>query len=208
MGATGTLRLTSPVVFGQTVIAPLIPDLLASHPELKVDLIFTDSVVDIVSQGIDVAIRIAPLKDSGLIAKKLTDNPRIICAAPTYLERHGKPATLAELENHACLILHGLESWPFVVDGQTTHVKVNGRLATSSVYTIHTACIDGLGIAMMTYWDVKQQLSDGSLVQLEFADGKLSDLAVWAIFPTRQFLPQRVKVFLDELQKILNVSHT
>ncbi|HSI44494.1 MAG TPA: LysR family transcriptional regulator [Methylotenera sp.] len=206
IGATGLLKITAPVVFGQTVINPMIPALLNSHPLLKVDLVFTDNIVDIVSQGMDLAIRIAPIKSSDLVAKKIAENPRIICASPEYLESHGVPQSLEDLRHHDCLVLHGMEYWPFVKDGQPHPIKINGRLHTSNLDTIRTSAVNGLGIALMAFWDVKQQLHEGSLIAIQLEDAHLDKLAISAVFPTRHYVPMRVRVFLDSLQKALDVT--
>lgn len=105
--ASGVLKVTAPSVFGQSVIMPLIPDLLAEHPALRVDLTLSDSIVDIVGLGIDVAIRIATLRDSALIARPLAPNPRVLCASPAYLKHHGIPATMSHsVARNALLALH------------------------------------------------------------------------------------------------------
>ncbi|MAP27012.1 MAG: LysR family transcriptional regulator [Alteromonadaceae bacterium] len=205
-GAVGILKITAPVVFGQTVINPLIQNLLTSHPLLNLDLVFTDNIVDIVGQGMDLAIRIAPIKNSSLVAKKLANNRRLICASPQYLATHGTPKSLDELKLHGGLILHGMEYWPFDKDGYSYPTKIKGRLHTSSLDTIRIAAINGVGIALMTYWDVRQHLLEGSLIEIELNDASLDDLAIWAVFPTRHYIPERVKVFLDSLQKALNAA--
>lgn len=207
-GATGTLRVTAPVVFGQSHINPFIPELLKQNPAMRVDLVFTDSIVDLVSQGMDLAIRVAPMKSSGLVARKLADNPRLLCAAPQYLERHGIPRSLEELKSHECLILHGMEFWPFKKGVNLHPLRMSGRLYTSSLDTILTATLNGLGIALMTYWDVRQQLVEGSLVEIQLEDASLEELAIWAVFPTRLFMPARVSVFLKQLEITLNTRNS
>lgn len=102
-GATGLLRVTAPVTLGRKRILPIIPGLLEENPRLRIELDLNDAMVDIVASGVDLAIRIAPLKDSGLIARRLVDNPKLIYAAPAYLERHAAPRTIDDLEHHECL---------------------------------------------------------------------------------------------------------
>lgn len=204
-GATGTLKITAPVVFGQTIIDPMIPELLQQHPTLKVDLMFTDNIVDIVGHGFDLAVRIAPIKSSGLIAKKLADNPRILCASPDYLMKHGTPLTIDDLQKHDCLVLHGMEQWPFLISGQPNPVRMNARIYTSSLDSIRKAAINGVGLALMTFWDVKQQLQDGSLIEVKLEDASFDKSAIWAVYPTRHFVPGRVRVFLDNLRRAIQV---
>lgn len=104
-------------MFGQAIVLPLLPSLLERHPDLRVDLDLSDRVQDIVGQGLDLALRVATLGDSELVARRLAANPRLLCAAPRYLRAHGTPATLADLEHHQCIGLHAVARWPFMVDG-------------------------------------------------------------------------------------------
>lgn len=124
------------------------------NPSLRVDLTLTDGVVDIAASGLDIAIRVAPLHASNLIATRLADNPRVLCASPAYIRKFGKPLTTGNLTGHSCLLLHGMDDWPFVIDGKLQRVPVNGRFAASTVDAIRAACISGSGLALMTYWDV------------------------------------------------------
>jgi DNA-binding transcriptional LysR family regulator len=196
---SGILRITAPSVFGQTIILPLLSSLMEMHPGLQIDLDLSDRVMDIVGQGLDLALRVAPLEDSELVAKKLAPNPRIICAAPGYLQRHGRPSTLAELDAHHCIVLRAIPRWPVVVEGQLQRKRVKGRVVISSVDAARTAALQGLGVTMLTYWDVYQQLAAGSLVNIELQDVSMEDLFVWAVTPTRRYVPTRVKVFLNAL---------
>lgn len=198
--ATGVLRLTAPSVFGQSIVMPLLTGLLQHHPELRVDLDVSDRVIDIVGQGLDLALRIAPLDDSELVARRIAANPRLICAAPSYLKRCGRPSTLADLKCHDCIVLQAIPRWPILVDGELQRRRTSGRVSTSSVDAVRTAAMQGLGLAMLTYWDVFRQLADGSLVRIELQDASMEDLSVWAITPTRRYMPTRVKVFLDALE--------
>lgn len=197
---TGMLRMSTPSVFGQTIVLGVLPRLLAQHPELRVDLNVSDRVVDIVAQGFDLALRIAPLVDSELVARKIAANPRVICAAPDYLKRRGTPRVADDLDNHDCLLLEAIPRWPLVKDGTLYRKRVAGRLQTTSVDAVRTAALRGLGLAMLTYLDVCKQLQEGSLIQVQLQDVSMEQLAVWAITPTRRFVPRRVKVFLEALE--------
>jgi DNA-binding transcriptional LysR family regulator len=112
-GLSGVLKVTAPNVIGHAVIVPLVAELIAEHPALRVDLVLSDGVVDITSAGLDIAIRVAPMKPSDMIATRLADNPYVLCAAPAYLARFGQPATIAELAAHPCIRLHAMDTWPF-----------------------------------------------------------------------------------------------
>lgn len=202
-GVSGVLRLTAPSVFGQTIVLPVLAALLERHPELRVDLDLSDRVVDIVGQGLDLALRVATLEDSELVARRIAANPRVICASPRYLERHGVPSRLADLDAHQCIVLHAVPRWPLVVDGELQRRRMNARITTSNVDAARTAAMQGLGLAMLAYWDVHRQLGDGELLGVTLEDASMEDLSVWAVMPTRRYLPTRVKVFLDALEQAL-----
>lgn len=202
--ASGVLKVTAPTVFGQSVIMPLIPALLAEHPALRVDLTLSDSIVDIVGLGIDVAIRIATLRDSGLIAHPLAPNRRVLCASPNYLERHGVPTTMDALLNHRRIALHGMPYWPFMRGGEPVAMRAEGVFSANSVEAVRTASRQGLGVAMLTYWDVRDDLDTGALHLVELEDVTPEELFITAILPTRQHVPHRVRVFLEHLEAVLH----
>lgn len=202
--ASGVLKVTAPTVFGQSVIMPLIPALLAEHPALRVDLTLSDSIVDIVGLGIDVAIRIATLRDSGLIARPLAPNRRVLCASPNYLERHGVPTTMDALLNHRRIALHGMPYWPFMRGGEPVAMRAEGVFSANSVEAVRTASRQGLGVAMLTYWDVRDDLDTGALHLVELEDVTPEELFITAILPTRQHVPHRVRVFLQHLEAVLH----
>ena len=202
--ASGVLKVTAPTVFGQAVIMPLIPALLEEHPALRVDLTLSDSIVDIVGLGIDVAVRISTLRDSTLIARPLAPNPRVLCASPLYLELHGIPATMDALLSHRRIALHGMPFWPFMRDGETVSMRVEGVFSANSVEAVRTASRQGLGVAMLTYWDIRDDLAAGSLCVVELEDVDPEQLFITALLPTRQHVPHRVGVFLQRLEAVLN----
>lgn len=202
-GAVGLLRLTAPSGFGRRNILPLVPELLSVNPGLRIDVQLTEDVVDIVNRGIDVAIRIAPLKDSSLIAKQITDNPRVVCASPAYLQQYGVPEILSDLSQHNCLRLTNVLQWTFEGDGQTTSLSVDGRFSSSNVEGVREMCLQGIGIAQLTWWDVSQELEEGKLVQIHLRDVSPQHLSVWALLPTTRHLPRRVSMFIDVLKKSL-----
>lgn len=204
--ASGVLKVTAPSVFGQSVIMPLIPDLLAEHPALRVDLTLSDSIVDIVGLGMDVAIRIATLRDSALIARPLAPNPRVLCASPAYLKHHGIPATMDALSGHRRIALHGMPYWPFMRDGDAVAIRAEGVFSANSVEAVRAASRQGLGVAMLTYWDVRDDLDAGTLRLIELQDVSPEQLYITAILPTRQHVPHRVGVFLERLESVLGTN--
>ncbi|RBL68390.1 LysR family transcriptional regulator [Pseudomonas sp. MWU13-2625] len=203
--AKGVLRMTAPSVFGQSIVVPMLSRLLEAHPDLSVDLDLSDKVIDIVGQGLDLALRLAPLGDSELVAKRVTSNPRVICASPDYLRRNGRPTKLTELAAHHCIQLQAIPRWPFIIDGELTRKRINGRVNTSSVDAVRSAAIQGLGLAMLTSWDIIRQVRDGKLEIVELQDAEMEDLSVWAVTPSRRFTPMRVKIFLGALEDELDM---
>lgn len=199
-GLRGVLRITAPNRIGRALVVPLVVRLIGENPLLHVDLTFTEGIVDIVAAGIDVALRVAPLQASELVAVKLADNPRVLCAAPSYIAGHGCPERLGDIDRHACLTLHAMEVWSFLQGGRTVAKRVTGRLAASSVDTVHAACLAGAGLALLTYWDVAQDMAGNALVPITLSDAEPERLAIWAVLPTRQHMPARVRRFIDTLK--------
>ncbi|WP_119681707.1 LysR family transcriptional regulator [Indioceanicola profundi] len=202
-GATGLLRVTAPVTLGRKRIMPIVHELLDENPRLRIELDLNDAMVDIVASGVDLAIRIAPLKDSGLIARRLVDNPKLIYAAPAYLNRHGAPRTIEDLAKHECLTFTNFTHWQFVVDGKERSVPVSGRFSSSSVDGFLSACVAGLGLAQLSAWDVQDEVANGTLVPVPIAGASPRDLAVWAVFPSRRQVLPKLRVFLNRFQKSL-----
>ena len=202
-GATGQLRITAPSGFGRLTIIPLLPALMAENPELKIDFQLSDNVTDIVGLGYDVAIRIAPLRDSRLVAQRLADNPRVLCASPDYLARCGTPHMLADLHQHNCLRLSGVPQWSFMIDDHISSVSVEGRFSGSNVEGVRTLCVSGSGIAQLSAWDVQEELAAGELREIALRDAQPQLLGVWALFPTARHLPTRVTVFLNALKQAM-----
>ncbi|MEH6664755.1 MAG: LysR family transcriptional regulator [Brevundimonas sp.] len=202
-GATGLLRVTAPVTLGRKRILPILPALLEENPRLRIELDLNDAMVDIVAAGVDLAIRIAPLRDSGLIARRLVDNPKLIYAAPAYLERHGAPRTIDDLEHHECLTWTTFTHWQFLVDGKERQVRVSGRFSSTSVDGFLSACVAGLGLAQLSTWDAMDEVARGGLVPVPIEGAAPRDLAIWAVFPSRRQVLPKLRVFLDRFRASL-----
>ncbi|MBY5991802.1 LysR family transcriptional regulator [Ferrimonas balearica] len=193
----GTLRITAPASFGRMHLVPAIAGFLARYPDLKVDCRFSDTVVDLVEGGFDIAIRDAQLKDSSLVARKLASDRRVVVAAPAYLEAHGTPTTPEALSDHACLNLIGLESWVFDTPQGELSIKTQGPFRSDNGDAVRDACIDGLGIAIASTWSVYQALEQGQLVTILDDCPLVSDTAIWAVYPSSRLLAPRVRAFID-----------
>ena len=201
--ASGHLRVTAPAGFGRRHVAPLVPGFLALHPEVGLSLNLSDRVVDIVHEGFDCAVRVGDMPDSSLVSVRLADNRRLCVAAPAYLARAGTPASPAELGRHECLTLSSDASqtrgWAFTVDGAVTHLRPSGRIDCSDGQVLHAWCLQGLGLAWRSTWEVEQELAQGTLVAV-LEDFAAPPNGIFAVVPQRKHLPLRVRLWIDYLK--------
>jgi DNA-binding transcriptional LysR family regulator len=206
-GVAGTLRVTMSSTFGRMYISPLLPEFLALHPGVRVSVDLSDLKVDLVSAGLDLAIRIGALDDSTLVARQLASNRRVLCASPAYLQRHGAPATPADLERHECLLLVGSQgrqdTWR-LGDGRggEVAVRVRGRIESNQGDLLRDAALAGLGIALHSSWHVSADLRAGRL-QVVLPDWPLAETGIHALMPQRRLVPPRVRAFVDFLAERL-----
>ncbi len=147
---TGTLRVTASASFGRLHLVPALKGFMAKYPELTIDFRFSDSIIDMVEGGFDVAVRLAELKDSSLVARKLAPDRRIVVASPEYLAQHGTPQSPEELVNHECVTLAGLENWVFETPEGQYSMRASGSFRTDNGDAMRDACIDGLGVSKLT----------------------------------------------------------
>ncbi len=197
----GILRVTTAVPLGRLLIAPLLPDFLTRYPEIKLDLALSDTHVDLAGEGFDIAIRAQQLKDSSLIARKLFENPMFLVASPSYLKQHGVPRTPEELVDHNCIVYSQLSNqnlWHFVHEGDDIPVHVNGNFQCDNGDTILTAATVGIGFAVLPHWMIHSQLNAGEL-QVVMSKFRPQTLPINAVYPQRQFLPAKVRCFIDFL---------
>ncbi|MFC3552141.1 LysR family transcriptional regulator [Lysobacter cavernae] len=199
----GTLRVTASASFGRQYLSPLLPEFLALHPRIKLSINLTDQMLDLVSSGFDLAIRIGALDDSSLVARKLTTNRRVLCASPDYLRRHGMPRTPQELADHECVLLVGSQGrqdvWRFGDGhGGEIAVRVRGRVETNYGELVRDSAVGGLGIAMHSTWHVCDDLREGRLQQV-LTDYPIADSGIYAVMPQRRLVPPRVRAFSDFL---------
>ena len=194
---SGTLRVTAPASFGRMHLVPALEGFMDRYPDLSVDFRFSDSIIDMVEGGFDIAIRNAQLKDSSLIARKLAPDRRILCASPDYLARHGEPQSPADLKDHACVNLTGLENWVFQTPDGPVTIKATGRLRTDNGETMRDASVAGAGISINSTWSVYQHLLSGELVQILKDYPLVSDAAIWAVYPSSRQLAPKVRAFID-----------
>ncbi len=195
----GLLRVTAPASFGRMHLMPALKDFWSHYPDLILDMRFSDTIVDLVEGGFDVAIRNSELKDSNLIARKLASDQRIVCASPDYLKHYGVPKSPQALTEHQCINLIGLDQWIFSTPDGSVNIKTHGRFRTDNGEIMRDACVDGLGIAINSTWSVYQQLTRGELVQILANYPLADDAALWAVYPSSHQLAPKVRVFIDYL---------
>ena len=201
--AQGMLRIGTSVAFGRRVIVPLALEYMALNPQVQVDLSFEDRYVDLVAQGIDVAVRMGKLADSSLGARFLGRNPWMIVAAPSYLKKHGTPRRAQELSGHVALIYSsvvGDDVWQMhTPKGEAVTVPVTGRLRSNNVSAVLAAARAGLGVALMPRYVAEESIKAGTVVEV-LADHGLAEQEIHAVFPSPKLVPGKVSSFVAFLQ--------
>lgn len=204
----GPLRIASSGSFGRIQIAPRLHGFLQQHPDVSIDLQLSDENVDLISEGIDVAVRIGELKDSSLIARPIGLTRRRVFAAPSYLEQHGVPAAPDDLSDHNCLAFNQLEhfdSWRFEHDGQWRSVQVKGNVRSNNSEAIRQMVLSGLGVSLSPSWLFREDLQAGRVVAL--LDGYTPpSLPIHALFAPDRRQSARVRAFTDYLRDAFAVD--
>jgi len=202
----GQLRIGTSVAFGRRVLTPIVLAFMREHPEITIDLSFDDRYVNLVEQGIDVAIRMGRLADSTLGARYLAQNPWVLVASPAYLQAHAAPTTPAEVAAHPCLIystVQGDERWHFTstrtANGHEESVPVRGPLRTNNLSVLLEAARDGLGLAMLPWYVAHASVQRREVVPL-LTDFALPVQEMHAVFPSPKLLPSKVSSFIGYLQ--------
>lgn len=198
----GVLKVTAPTAFSRLHIAPYLPQFLAKYPEIELDFHLTDNFVDIIREGFDLAIRIGELRDSSLVQRKLASDRRVICASSKYIETFGAPMSLAELAFHNCLSAGAQDHWRLQGPDGQHQLKVKGNIRSNSLEFARVALMAGLGIALRSTWDVGAELESGALKVLLPQYTGADAVAIHAVYPCRDFMPEKVNVFIDFLSEI------
>jgi DNA-binding transcriptional LysR family regulator len=198
----GALKVTMPTTFARLHIAPYLGAFLARYPDIELDVHLTDSFIDIIRDGFDLAIRIGELEDSSLVARKIAPDNRFICASPAYLEKHGVPTSLSDLDLHNCLSAGAQDMWRLEGPEGQRHLRTNGNIRSNSGELIREALRSGLGIGLRSTWDVGEELKSGELkVVLPQYRGS-SNVAIYAVYPCREFMPAKVNVLIEFLAEL------
>lgn len=205
-GVGGTLRISTSVAFGRRVLTPLVLRYMHEYPEMTIDLSFDDRYVNLVEQGIDLAIRMGPMADSSLGARYLGTNPWLMVAAASYLKRRGTPRSAADLPAHACVIyssVQGDDRWSLTTaTGEKLSVPVKGPLRSNNLSAVLAAARAGMGLAILPWYVARESLLDGT-VQPVLGDYSLPEQEVHAVFPSPKLVPLKVTSFSSFLQQSL-----
>jgi DNA-binding transcriptional LysR family regulator len=196
----GTVRLAAPMSFGIQEVAPILPEFLTLYPDVSIDLHLSDALVDVIGDGFDIVLRIGSLPDSSLLARRLAPVPRVTVAAPSYLDRRGRPSHPADLAGHDCFgyaYLRTRDVWQFSNDARdSVSVKPTGRLGVNNGDAILPAAIAGLGIAALPGFLAREALADGRLEQI-MPDWHAAEANLYLLTPPSGPLPARVRVLSD-----------
>jgi len=199
---SGMIHISVTQDLGHNKIVPLIDGFIEAHPEIRVNLLLSDGYVDLVGQGIDIALRYGELSDSTMKSRKLCENQRVICAAPSYLEQKGIAGHPDDLSQHNCLIMrfgmHSDHDWPFLVDGKKRYWRVKGNRIANDGNLIRKWCLKGYGLALKSSTDIYDDLRSGRLVSIldEFAP---PPTILQMIYPAGAVQPKRIRLFMDYL---------
>lgn len=197
----GRLRVTAPMTFGILHLAPLLPEFLARHPRLEIDLALDDRVVDLLEEGIDVALRIGTLRDSSLIARRLATARSLCAASPAYLAQAGTPGHPADLAAHNALrytYRRGPEAWELERDGERHVVRLRGNLAANNGDALRAAALAGLGVVVLPDFIIADDVAAGRLVPL-LTDWRTPEFPIQAVWPPQRHPAPKLRAFVDFL---------
>lgn len=202
----GLLRVNATFGFGREHVASAVTEFAHFYPDVEIQLLLSDAPMNLVEEGIDLGIRFGALPNSRLVARRLLQNRRFLCASPAYLDRHGTPQKLADLNQHNCIILrqdfdaHGV--WKLQHGQETVSVKVRGRLSSNDGETALKWVLDGHGIMLRSEWDICRHVRDDHL-RIVLPRYSQVDADIYAVYPQRNNLSARVRVFVDFLSRFL-----
>jgi LysR family transcriptional regulator, transcriptional activator for dmlA len=198
----GLLRVNAPLGFGRTYITPLVSDFAKQYPDVQVQLQLSDHPLILADESIDVGIRFGDLPDARVVARRIAPNRRLLCASPTYLEKHGIPQTPEELPRHNCLILRQNETasgiWRLTRGRKAHTVKVHGNLSSNDGEVVLKWALDGHGVLQRAEWDIAKYVRSGRL-RLVLSDYALPPADIYAVYPQRNHMSAKVSAFIDYL---------
>jgi DNA-binding transcriptional LysR family regulator len=195
----GRLRVSTPPLFAQLVLGDVAAAALRRWPELELEIVSSERRVSLVDEGFDIAIRVGALEDSSLIARRIGDARRIVCASPAYLAEHGEPASPGDCAHHHCIVVRPGSAWHFVGPDGPVHAPVLGRLALNDILGARRAALAGIGLAYLPAVACTEDLASGRLVAVLGAWTRRAAAAIWGLHATGRLAPPKVRAFLDLL---------
>jgi len=203
-GLAGTLRVSAATTFARLHIVPALSGFLEEHPDLSIELILDDRVIDLVEEGIDVSLRMGDLPDSAATARRLGSSPRAVLATEGYLDRMGTPKAPADLAaHHAIVYTQGhAHAWLFSRGSTQTSVSVSGRLRVSSAEGLRAAVLADIGLTIASHWMFAPELADGR-VRTVLDDWQLPPIDLWAVFPTGRLASAKARAFATFVEHCL-----
>lgn len=203
-GLTGNLRICAAVTFGRQHIVPHLGPFLEQNPELNIDLMLDDRNINLVEEGVDVALRMGALSDSGLTARKIAECRRVVLGTPQYFEKHGEPACPADLTKHQAVVysLGGGANWPFKKGSEEHPVIISGRIRVNAAEGLRESVLAHLGLTMASEWMFAPELASGAVVEV-MSDWTLPNQDLWAVFPTGRMASAKARAFVDYVQVLL-----
>src|SRR5579859_5703323 len=205
-GLSGKLRVSTSVCFGRLHVIPHLPAFLAEHPDLQVELVLDDRQVDLVNEGIDVALRMGPMPDSSMVARRIADGRRVVVATPAYLERHGTPMSPVELASHQAILYSGRAgwtSWTFRKAEQAVSVELQGRLKMTAAEGLREAVNCDLGFTIASEWNFWPELKSGKVVTL-LEEWDLPSTHLSAVYPTGRLASTKARAFASFVERFLS----
>lgn len=199
---SGMLRVSAPVGIGQAHLSAAIQQFLAAHPGIQVELILNDRMIDLVEEGVDLAVRLGGGLPGNLVARKVASSPRVLVAAPNYLDRCGTPATLQELAVHNFVRfawLQGGDRIAFHRTGEVAEIEVRGRFRVNNSFAVRQCLASGFALGMAPLWLVEDLLQSGQLVRI-LPEWEAAPHEVHLLYPSRRFMPVRTRALIEFLQ--------
>ncbi|WP_122049719.1 LysR family transcriptional regulator [Asaia bogorensis] len=202
-GLSGRLRVSAATTFARLHIIPRLPAFLDAHPQLDVDILLDDRMIDLVAEGVDISLRMGALADSSAVARKLATGKRSVLATPAYLARAGMPLVPADLADHNAIVYSQLPNvWSFHRDGSAVSVSVAGRLRVSAAEGLRAAILADMGLTITSDWMFAPELENGAVTRLLPA-WSLPDIDLWAVFPAGRMMTAKARQFADFVQGLM-----
>ncbi|GAN77114.1 LysR family transcriptional regulator [Acidisphaera rubrifaciens] len=207
-GLTGQLRVSAATTFARLLVVPHLPGFLARHPDLQIDIVLDDRLIDLVSEGVDVSLRMGQMSDSAAVARRLARGRRSVIATPAYFALAGMPTLPAQLAAHEAIVYSQLDNdWVFRKDGAEASVALRGRVRVSAAEGIRAAVLADMGLTINSDWMFAPELASGAVVRV-LTDWALPPVDLWAVFPSGRLASAKARAFADFVETVLRQPPT